>query len=441
MKIPETVRSFLATHGGPLKLRRAEPNATFGEAIVQAGIEPGQVARGILVKSGGTYLLVVTPADQQLDLETLERLFKLRFEPALDAEASLLFPGCDPAFLPPFGAAYGVKSVQDRRLTELSHVYFPVGVPGLLVRADAAGFAGLQAASLGSYTLTRTQARQGNLPGTLKDVPEMPAIAREIARLRSNPYSHASELSAVLEQDPILSAQLIRYAASPLYGYRGKVESVQQAIVRVLGMDCGYDIALGLALGRPFKNPLGGPLGLDAFWTHAVQCASLTQALCNAVDYSRRPSPGTAYLAGMLHDFGFLLLGYLFPHEFERLNQIAAEQPDRPIQQLEREVVGISHTELGLRLMAAWDMPRDIVEAVREHHDPNYSSDFSDYANLVYIANALLKRNGVGDAESTELPEGLLSRVGLDSARAETAFSTILEDIDGLDFIARKLAA
>ncbi len=94
-------------------------------------------------------------------------------------------------------------------------------------------------------------------------------------------------------------------------------------------MDLVQDIAFGLALGKALNNPKDGPLGLNAFWKHAVYCAALTQTLCNSVEYSRRPPVGLGYMAGLLHNFGILLLGHLFPDQFERLNKAVQQNPGR----------------------------------------------------------------------------------------------------------------
>jgi HD-like signal output (HDOD) protein len=275
----------------------------------------------------------------------------------------------------------------------------------------------------------------------VNELPAMPGLAAEIIRIRNNPYAHASELSAVIEQDPSLSAQVIRYAGSPLYAYQGKVNSVEQAIVRVLGMDFVEDLAFGLSLGKAFKNPKSGPLGLDNFWQHSLYCAALTQALCNQIDYAVRPPTGVGYLAGLLHNFGILLLGHLFPAQFDRLNRAVEAEPHRSLQELERETIAVSHTELGLWLMDAWDMPKEITEAVSEHHHPEHRGDYSVFANLVYIANALLKRHGIGDAESMDIPEALKQRFGLDDEKLELALANVLEGREGLEFMAAKMAA
>ena len=192
---------------------------------------------------------------------------------------------------------------------------------------------------------------------------------------------------------------------------------------------------------KAFNNPKDGPLGLNAFWQHAVYCAALTQALCNNIEFSRRPPAGLGYMAGLLHNFGILLLGHLFPAQFKRLNEAVKQNPGRSLRELERETIGVSHTELGVWLMDAWDMPKEVIDAVTEHHNPEHRGDYSVYANLVYIANALLKRHGIGDGESMEIPAEMLQRFGLDEMQLEVALGTVLGDKAGLEFMAGKMAA
>jgi HD-like signal output (HDOD) protein len=91
--------------------------------------------------------------------------------------------------------------------------------------------------------------------------------------------------------------------------------------------------------------------------------------------------------------------------------------------------------------MDAWDMPKEIVEAVAEHHNPQHCGDYSVFSNVVFIANALLKRIGIGDAESSEVPQALLERFALDEEKLEQALASVLEGRDGLEFMATKMAA
>lgn len=452
MNIPSTVRTFLATSKVPFKGRQVHTAESFEATVATAGLSLSNVIKAVMLKSGAAYLMAVIRADQTVNMETLNTLFKRDFSLCNESELLELFPNCDQQALPPLAEPYGLRSIVDKSISEMPNLYFMTGSAGLLISTSGAEFVntlhqgGWKGRSIVGRveevsTITTTEQAMRDKVEALNELPAMPGLASEIIRIRNNPYAHATELSAVIEQDPSLSAQVIRYAVSPLYAYQGKINSVEQAIVRVLGMDFVEDLAFGLSLGKAFNNPKAGPLGMDNFWQHSLYCASLTQALCNQIPNGIRPPASVAYLAGLLHNFGILLLGHLFPTQYERLSKALLAEPGRGLMELERETIAVSHSELGLWLMEAWDMPREITEAVSEHHNPDHRGDFSVFANLVYIANALLCRHGIGDAESMEIPEALLQRFGLDEEKLEQALANVLEGREGLEFMAARMAA
>ena len=97
-------------------------------------------------------------------------------------------------------------------------------------------------------------------------LPAMPDVAQSLLRLNTNPNSSINDLIEIIELDPSIAAQIMRYARSALYGYRGEIPSLSYAIKVVLGYNSTIDIALGLSLGKTFNIPNSGPMGLYPFW-------------------------------------------------------------------------------------------------------------------------------------------------------------------------------
>lgn len=451
MNIPSTVRTYLANSRGHFKGRKSVVAETFEASVAKTGIPLDKVVKAVLLKSGKAYLMAIVRGDQKVDIPKIGKLFQREFEFCSEDEIAELLPNCDLQALPPLAEPYGLRAIQDKSVSAMEKVYFSAGVKGYLICASSDDFAHLQQGVWQRHVIAKqvelvddTQNQRAKMRKKVRQVselPAMPGIAAELIRLKNNPFASANDLAAVIEQDPSLSAQLIRYATSPRYAQLGPVDAVESAIVRVLGMDTVQDIAFGLSLGKAFKNPLEGPIGLNAFWKHALYCAALTQALCNEIEFTQRPPAGMGYLAGLLHNFGILLLGHLFPSQFERLNAAMLENPHRSILDLEKDTIDVSHMELGMWLMEAWNMPREIIDAVRYHHEASHRSEFSAYANLVFIANALLKRYGVGDAGEMDIPADMLARFGLSKEQLDSALASVLEDQDGLEFMAGKMAA
>lgn len=281
------------------------------------------------------------------------------------------------------------------------------------------------------------------------ELPPMPEMARRVLQLRNNPDASIVELAAIVEFDPSLAAQVVRYAASPFYAYRGKINSIHDAITRVLGFDMVMNMALGLATGKSFQNPCEGPLGLQAFWRHAVYTATLVQTLAKRMPPKSRPQPGMVYLAGLLHNFGFLLLGHLFPPEFKLLNKLVAAHPESPVTALEKCVLGMGqaqnllemgHAQIGAWLMQSWQMPEEIIVTLREHHNPEYAGDHALFPHLIMVADHVLKGREIGDAPDALLPPVSLDMLELSEDVVLETAEQLFMDCSALDMMAQQLA-
>ena len=106
-------------------------------------VPPEWVARAVLLRDEGGYLLAVVPGDRLLAQERLESDFGRALDAAGERELAAIFPDCDPAAIPPFGAAYGIPTAVDEALLRLQDVYFHPGKPEVLGRMRGADFAAL----------------------------------------------------------------------------------------------------------------------------------------------------------------------------------------------------------------------------------------------------------------------------------------------------------
>ena len=432
-------------------------------------ISPNSVARAMILKDVSGLVMAVLPITHSLRLDDLNRQLHRKLRLAEEVDYRGIFADCSPGILPALGEAYSFETVIDDSLLDQNFVYVASGNTGELVRITGQDFQLLHSNAWYGNTFSQisepreTKQQKGesvpvqktinpdvsttsvaNLRQRIEritELPAMPSLAQKIIQLNANPYAHAEDLAKLVEKDPSLTAQIVRYAQSPFYGYQGQVASVRQAISRVLGYDMVMNISLGVAAARPFKLPPEGPLGLNAFWRHATYSAALTQALATAVPREHRPRPGTAYLAGLLHNFGFLLLGHLFPKEYAVLHQAVMNEPETPIVEMEQRLIGATHMEMGAWLMDAWNMPQEILVVQREHHNLDYDGPHAVYVRLVALADRLLKGLDMGDAASDELPDNLLATVGLDAGQVAKVLERMVESRDELDTMARQLVA
>ena len=275
----------------------------------------------------------------------------------------------------------------------------------------------------------------------LTQLPPMTDLTARLLKLQSDPEATIEQLAEVVESDPSLCAQLLRQARSPYYGYPGKLDTIEQAINQVLGFDTVVNTALAISTLRPFDIPKEGVLGLQPLWRHAVFSAMLAQSLCSLLPRSLDIKPDTAYLAGLLHNFGFLVLGHLLKPEFFLLNRVVSANPEVPITLIEKRTLGITHTQVGSWLMHAWRMPRVLEITLREHHNESYQGDYAIYANLILLVDCLLKPYGLGDANDETPPAAILNQLGLSLDRARDVTERMMQSAKELDNMATALTA
>ncbi len=256
------------------------------------------------------------------------------------------------------------------------------------------------------------------------EIPPLSPTVNKIMQLRADPNATSTELTRVVESDPILAAQVVSWAASPFYAAPGRVKSVQDAIVRVLGFDVVSNMAIGLVLGRSLQVPDEHCAGFTPYWTQAIYCSAVVEALARKLpgklpSGERRPSSGMIYLAGLLHNFGYLVLAHSFPPQFATICRHVEANPLISHVAIEQHLTGVCREQIGAWLMQTWNMPEEIVVALRQQQNPDYNGNHAVYANLVYIAIRLLRQHGIGDAPPEPVSPAVYQRLGLDQQTCE----------------------
>lgn len=274
-----------------------------------------------------------------------------------------------------------------------------------------------------AFTARRIQQR---LEETI-EIPPLPETAQKIIKLRVDPDATVDDITGVVETDPALAAQVVSWAASPYYAAPGKIRSVEDAIVRVLGFDLVINLALGLALGKTLALPKDQPQQATPYWHQAIYTAAVIEGLTRAMPRAQRPEAGLTYLAGLLHNFGYLVLAHVFPPHFSLICRHLEVNPHLDHSYIEQHLLGITREQIGSWLMRFWDMPDELATALRFQHDPDYEGAHSAYPNLVCLAVSLLRNRGIGSGPQTEISQALLDRLGLTRDKANEAINKVLE--------------
>lgn len=418
-----------------------------------AGLPAARRVQAVLLDDAVGALLVLFPQSQLLDLNRLTELTgrKLaavkpeRLERMLAKHSLGALPG-----LPPLTSS---PCLYDERLLQEPSLLVESGEPGVLLeiasdtyknvllsKASAARFGEPVLAikpnldrpdddraeitqAVQAFTARRIQQR---LEETI-EIPPLPETAQKIIKLRVDPDATVDDITGVVETDPALAAQVVSWAASPYYAAPGKIRSVEDAIVRVLGFDLVINLALGLALGKTLSLPKDQPQQATPYWQQAIYSAAVIEGLTRAMPRAQRPEAGLTYLAGLLHNFGYLVLAHVFPPHFSLICRHLEVNPHLPPSYIEQHLLGISREQIGAWLMRFWDMPEELASALRFQHDPTYDGPHSAYPNLVCLAVSLLRSRGIGSGPQGEIPDELFERLGISRDKAEDALNKVLQ--------------
>lgn len=191
--------------------------------------------------------------------------------------------------------------------------------------------------------------------GTL---PPLPFLVHEILLATTNDDAALTGIATKVAQEPGISARVVALANAAYSGGFRPVYSIEGAIVR-LGLNRVRMLAASAALAQQFDTARCPGFDPARYWYHAVGTASCAAQVGRACKHAG----DAAYLAGLLHNIGVLLLAWAMPQPMSVLLAERARDPQRPLAPMLRERLGTDHFAAGRLLLEKWGLPADIVAA------------------------------------------------------------------------------
>jgi len=226
---------------------------------------------------------------------------------------------------------------------------------------------------------------------SLGDLPPFsPILSKLLASLAFEDVSFA-EVAELIEKDTVLAGNVLRLVNSALYGRRGTVSSVRHA-GSLMGLVKLRNSVMTLSMAQLWST-VKMPRGWNAarFNQHAVATAVMADLLAQKVDTEY---PEGAFVAGLLHEIGLLLIGITFPNEFVEI-RTRHEQQGEALEECEQEVLGITHAEISTAALYKWNLPEPIRKAVRYQNKPSrQSGDEFPLSWILYAADRIVSFQG-----------------------------------------------
>src|SRR3954469_20453082 len=213
----------------------------------------------------------------------------------------------------------------------------------------------------------------------------LPEVTSKIIATVEDPKSTAGTLHKIVSHDPALVTRIMKVVNSAFYGLPGQIGSIERAIV-LLGLNAIKNIAVAASLGQLFRGAkLCEGFTAKDLWTHCIAVGVTARELAKQM---KLPVADEAFLAGMIHDVGILISLQSFPEQLQKVCARAAAE-EKPFCEIEREVIGVDHQELGAGLAEVWKFPRACQLVAGHHHKPGDLGDNRALVGLVHIADTI----------------------------------------------------
>lgn len=258
----------------------------------------------------------------------------------------------------------------------------------------------------------------------------MPGAGAKMLSLLEGPDTTVTEIEEILRYDPGLTANVLKLANSAYFGIPSKIGSLKQAVI-LLGLKRLIQLVVASCVSSIMdKSVAGYDLPSGNLWRHSIAVSIASEAL---VKGKTRVKTEDVFTPGLLHDVGKLVLGSFVNQELEAIHSLAAK--GIPFVVAENMILGTDHAEIGARILANWNLPAEVINAVRWHHDPDSPDASSMQMDVIYLANILCQTpdtSGPDAGHAVELSPAVIDRLGIQLDQFESISEKVAHWVDEL---------
>ncbi len=237
----------------------------------------------------------------------------------------------------------------------------------------------------------------------LKDLPIMPQVATRILQIHEDSFQISfKELESIVSVDPALTARVLKISNSALYARQREITNLQQALT-LLGFNTIRSLVILVSASNIFGR--SGNRTYEVYlWKHLLITAFCARHL--AMKKSMEQKKDDAFIAGLLHDIGRIIMSNSLPEKNNRFLK-DLRSGEGPMLALEEKHFSYNHQEAGKYVLEKWNFPDELIDCAEQHHSRNITSKHKSMVIIVGLAN-LYSKALMGEtigAEETALKE------------------------------------
>lgn len=224
------------------------------------------------------------------------------------------------------------------------------------------------------------------------DLPALPHVVIQVMELTEDPNSTAQDINNVLSQDQAMTARVLKLANSAFYGFPRRIGTITDAIV-LLGFKTIKSIVMAASVSDILAGEMKGyALEHGELWKHSQCAAMAARHIARKVKYMQLD---LAYTGALLHDIGKVILNNAMKDSYHEVVDLVMEK-NITFLDAEIEVLGFSHADVGAKVAEKWNLPKDLVEAIAYHHNPEKATVNQKLTSIVHISDVLCVSMGIG---------------------------------------------
>lgn len=264
----------------------------------------------------------------------------------------------------------------------------------------------------------------------LDSLPAIPSIAQKILSLKITTDEGERALLELVGKDPTILSRIVGLANSPLFGTGRDILTLREAVA-LLGSRRIKMVAISFSMMTSMARKHVGLLDIQSLWQHSLSIAMTMDYMARLMPENLRPSDDEIYLAGLLHDIGFLVLDYLDTQLSDRFHARMAAEPGRTVEEIEAKMLEMNHGELGAALAQCWGLPEIIVAVINYHHRPDdRRADVGQpLVTMTNLAEKLLPPFGISEPVQPQISAEEWRALGIDPRRESEIVAAVKENI------------
>lgn len=256
-------------------------------------------------------------------------------------------------------------------------------------------------------------------------LPTIPNVMRKILSVIENPNVSLTKIGNFISNDPVLTSKVLKMVNSPIYGFPGRIYSVNQALI-LLGLNVVKGMLFGVSVFEVMQKTMTG------LWEHSVGTAITARIIAKKINYKDLEEVS---IGALLHDIGKVILGIKFPDEYKKV-LLEVEHKIVWIGDVEKKYFGITHAQAASWVAQKWHFPKSLVDIIENHHKPYLSKIAFLQTAIVHLADIIVRSRGIGFAGDKYVPllnDDAYASLRLTEEDLKNIFAEMDHELEGLE--------